>query len=83
MTRKRRKTQRGSQADQRALRAHERRIRPTFSDRYQVRTYGLRMAISEEAVNSVNWFNLSNRHYLRNGKRGGARRRYEPYWGER
>ncbi len=74
--------QRGTAADRNARIQHNSRVDPPPPARFTVRTYALRMEVSAEAMADRHMFNLSNRHYLRNGKRGGPRRRYEPYWGE-
>ena len=76
---------RGTAADRNALIAHQARTAPKPKHRgrvYQVGTYALSMEVAPEAFESRPLFNLGNRHYLSNGKRGGLKRRRTAYWHE-
>jgi hypothetical protein len=71
----------GTYADRAALEQHRFRTSARKPSRFHVTTYALRIPVAVEAF-TANMFNLGNRHYMRNSKRGGLRRRYTPYWGE-
>lgn len=74
---------RGTNSDIRARLAHEARINPPDRSRWHMATYALSFEVSAEAIETRGMPNLSNRWRPAHGKRGGWRRRHEPYWGER
>lgn len=79
---RRRHKRSGTAADQNAYWAHQSRINPRPT-RYTSVTYAMRIEVNTRAVERNGGMpNLSNRWYFANGKRGGQRRRYTPYWTE-
>lgn len=70
---------RGKDSDRSALAAYRARLNPVRG-RYRAAVYSVRIPISVEAVDRPGGVpNLGNLWYLSHGKRGGMRRRYEPY----
>lgn len=76
---------RGKESDRSARRAHEARLNPPPPNRYHTVTYAMRIGVNDdlgsilarEGMGGIP--NLSNRWRPAHGKRGGWRRRYEPY----
>ena len=73
---------RGKDSDISARAAHEARVNPPPPSPYRAVTYAMRMDVSPAVTEGMPYFNLGNRWYLSHGRRGGPRRRHEPYWGE-
>lgn len=75
---------RGKASDRSARLTHEARLNPHQS-RYLMTTYAMRMPVSDEVANILARVgrggipNLSNLWRPVHGKRGGFRRRYQPY----
>ncbi len=70
---------RGKTSDRSALASLRARLNPSRT-RYHSTTYAMRLEVSPEAVERKGGMpNLSNLWYFSHGKRGGMRRRYEPY----